>query len=483
MSADFATITPEIILAVAAMALLMVGAYGGEDRRSVPILWISAGLMLIMGLWIGYNGIGVHTAFGGSFVDDAYSRFAKVLILLSAAVMLVLGEGYLSRQGIMKFEYPILILLAVTGMMVMVSAGDLIVLYMGLELQSLALYVVAAFNRDSPRSTEAGLKYFVLGALSSGMLLYGASLVYGYTGSTRFADIAAVVSAEGVELGLTFGLVFVCAALAFKISAAPFHMWTPDVYEGSPTPVTAFFATAPKVAAAVLFARVLYDGFKPATGDWQQVLVFIAIASMFLGAIAAIGQSNLKRLLAYSSIGHMGYALVGLAAGTDAGAQSLLIYLTIYVVMNAGVFAFILTMERDGKPVASIPDLAGLARTRPAQALAVAILMFSLAGLPPLVGFFGKFFVFKAAVDAGLTALAVAGAIASVIGAYYYLNIVKVMYLDEPGRPLALRGSLVHTVALAVAAFIMAAGWLPLPFLEGFGIPETALAAAQSLTK
>ena len=481
MSADFIVILPEIILAVAAMALLMVGAYGGEDRRSALVLWISAALMAGLGLWIALNGAGSNAAFNGSFVDDGYSRFAKVLILLAAAIMLVLGESYLSDQGILKFEYPILILLAVTGMMVMVSAGDLIVLYMGLELQSLALYVVAAFNRDSARSTEAGLKYFVLGALSSGMLLYGASLVYGYTGTTRFAGIAEVIASDGVELGLTFGLVFVCAALAFKISAAPFHMWTPDVYEGSPTPVTAFFATAPKVAAAVLFARVLYDGFGNSIGDWQQILVFIAIASMFLGAIAAIGQSNLKRLLAYSSIGHMGYALVGLAAGTEAGAQSLLIYLTIYLVMNTGVFAFILTMERNGKPVASIQDLAGLSRTRPAQALGVAILMFSLAGLPPLVGFFGKFFVFKAAVDAGLAPLAVAGAVASVIGAYYYLNIVKIMYLDQPGQALGSNGRIVHHVALGLAAAIMAAGWLPLPFLQGFGVPEVALAAAQSL--
>ncbi len=325
-----------------------------------------------------------------------------MLILLSAALMLILGEDWFTRRGIMKFEFPVLVLLSAVGMMVMVSAGDLIALYMGLELQSLAAYVIAAINRDSVRSTEAGLKYFVLGALSSGMLLYGASLVYGYTGTTLFLGIGTIVAPEGVSLGLTFGLVFLCAALAFKISAAPFHMWTPDVYEGSPTPVTAFFATAPKVAAAVLFARVLYDGFGAAVQAWSQILVFIAIASMFLGSIAAIGQSNLKRLLAYSSIGHMGYALVGLAAGTPEGATSLLIYLAIYLVMNVGVFAFILTMERDGQPVEAVSDLAGLSRTRPAQAMAIAILMLSLAGLPPLVGFFAKFFVFKAAVDAGL---------------------------------------------------------------------------------
>ena len=478
---DYATVLPEILLAVGAMALLMFGAYGGEDRKASLILWLSTALLAAMGFWVAINGLGVNTAFAGSFVDDPYSRFAKILILFSAALMLLLGEDYLTRQGMMKFEFPILIVLAVTGMMIMVSAGDLIVLYMGLELQSLSLYVVAAFNRDSMRSTEAGLKYFVLGALSSGMLLYGASLVYGYAGTTGFEGVAKVINAEGMSLGMTFGLVFICAALAFKISAAPFHMWTPDVYEGSPTPVTAFFATAPKVAAGVLFARVLYDGFGHAVGDWQQVLVFIAVASMFLGAVAAIGQSNLKRLLAYSSIGHMGYALVGLAAGTEAGAQSLLVYLSIYLVMNIGVFAFILTMERDGQPVATIPDLAGLSNTAPAQAMAVAILMLSLAGLPPLVGFFAKFYVFKAAIDADLVALAVAGAVASVIAAYYYLNIVRVMYLNEPGEPLALRARPVHSLALGLAALIMAAGWLPLPFLGGFGVPEAAQAAAHSL--
>jgi NADH-quinone oxidoreductase subunit N len=313
------------------------------------------------------------------------------------------------------------------------------------------------------------------------LLLYGASLVYGYTGSARFEVIAAVIEAEGVSLGLTFGLVFLCAGMAFKISAAPFHMWTPDVYEGSPTPVTFFFATAPKVAAGGLFARVLFDGFGHAVPEWQQVLVFISIASMFLGAIAAIGQTNLKRLMAYSSIGHMGFALVGLAAGTEAGAQSLLMYLAIYVVMNLGVFAFILSMERDGRPVVAIADLAGLARVRPGHALAVAVLMFSLAGLPPMVGFFAKFFVFKAAVDAGLAPLALAGAVASVIGAYYYMNIVRVMYLSEPDQPLELRLGLLQTATIGASALIMGLGWLP--FLGGFGVPEMALGAAQALLR
>ncbi|MEO0622718.1 MAG: NADH-quinone oxidoreductase subunit NuoN [Pseudomonadota bacterium] len=481
MGADYATVLPELVMAGGAMALLMFGAYGGGDARRHLITALSAGLMIALGLWIATQGEGSTSAFGGAFVIDAYSRFAKVLILLSSGAMLMLGEAYLERRGILRFEYPVLIVLATLGMMVMVSAGDLISLYVGLELQSLALYVVAAFNRDSARSTEAGLKYFVLGALSSGLLLYGASLVYGYTGSTNLTIIAGVIKTEGVSLGLTFGLVFLCAALAFKISAAPFHMWTPDVYEGSPTPVTAFFATAPKVAAGALFARVLFDGFDGATGDWQQVLIFVAAASMFLGAIAAIGQTNLKRLMAYSSIGHMGFALVGLAAGTEQGAQALMLYLTIYVVMNIGVFAFLFAMERDGTPVVQISDLAGLAETRPAQALAFAVLMLSLAGLPPLVGFFAKFFAFKAAVDAGLAPLAVAGAIASVIGAYYYLNIVRVMYLSEQERPLELRTDVLGQAAIAISAVIMAAGWLP--FVGGFGLPEATLGAAQALLR
>ncbi len=481
MSGDYALVLPEIIMAVGAMALLMLGAFGGEERQTHRLVWASAALMAGLGAWIATGGAPEGVAFGGDFVVDGFSRFAKVLILLSSALVLLLGEDYLARRGVLRFEFPILILLATLGMLMMVSAGGLISLYMGLELQSLALYVIAAFNRDSPRSTEAGLKYFVLGALSSGLLLYGASLIYGYTGSTRFDKIAQVIEAEGVSLGLTFGLVFLCAAMAFKISAAPFHMWTPDVYEGSPTPVTFFFATAPKVAAGALFARVLFDGFGHAVAEWQQVLVFISIASMYLGAIAAIGQSNLKRLMAYSSIGHMGFALVGLAAGTEAGAQSLLLYLAIYVVMNLGVFAFILSMERDGRPVVAIADLAGLARVRPGHALAVAVLMFSLAGLPPMVGFFAKFFVFKAAVDAGLAPLALAGAVASVIGAYYYMNIVRVMYLTEPGKPLELRLGLLQTATIGTSALIMGLGWLP--FLGGFGVPEMALGAAQALLR
>lgn len=482
MSAEYAMVLPELIMAGSAMALLMLGAYGGGDRQQGLITGAAAGLMLALAVWIGTTTPSGQTAFSGAFVDDRFGQFAKVAVLFASAIMLVLGQAYLERRKLMRFEYPVLILLATLGMMMMVSSGDLIALYVGLELQSLALYVIAAFNRDSVRSTEAGLKYFVLGALSSGLLLYGASLVYGYTGSTNFTLISGVIKSEGVSLGLTFGLVFICAALAFKISAAPFHMWTPDVYEGSPTPVTAFFATAPKVAAGALFARVLYGGFGDAVHDWQQILVFVAIASMFLGAIAAIGQKNLKRLMAYSSIGHMGFALVGLAAGTETGAQSLMFYLAIYVVMNVGVFAFILSMEREGKPVVQISDLAGLSRDKPAHALGVAILMFSLAGLPPLVGFFAKFFVFKAAVEAGLAPLALAGAIASVIGAYYYLNIVRVMYLSEPDQPLELVGGVFAKTVMGIAAFAMVAGWLPF-VSSSVGLDEAAMGAAAALVR
>jgi NADH-quinone oxidoreductase subunit N len=337
---------------------------------------------------------------------------------------------YFRRARILKFEYPVLMLLASVGMGVLVSAGDLIALYLGLELMSLSLYVIAAFNRDSARSTEAGLKYFVLGALSSGMLLYGASLIYGYTGTVSFAGIAQGAAQGG--LGVTFGLVFLLVGLCFKVSAVPFHMWTPDVYEGAPTPVTAFFASAPKVAAIAIFMRVTTTAFPTILLQWQQILVFVAIASMALGSFAAIGQRNFKRLMAYSSIGHMGFALVGLAAGTQEGVQGVLIYIAIYVAMTLGTFAVILSMQRSGRMVEDISDLAGLSRTRPGMAFLLAMLLFSLAGIPPLAGFFAKFYVFLAAINSGLYVLAVIGVLTSVVGAYYYLAIVKIMYFDEP---------------------------------------------------
>jgi len=426
---DVSAVLPELILAVGAMALLMFGVFSGE--RSAPLVSAAAIVVLLLAAAAVMLGEGEGAIFGGAFVVDGFGRFLKVAALLGSAVAIVLAGRFSRREGFERFEYPILILLGTLGMMVMISANDLISLYLGLELQSLAAYVVAAIDRDSERSTEAGLKYFVLGALSSGMLLYGASLVYGFTGFTSFPEIAAALS-SGRSTGLVIGLVFVLAGLAFKISAVPFHMWTPDVYEGAPTPVTAFFASAPKLAAAGMLIRIVIDAFGPITADWQQVVAFIAIASMLLGSFAAIGQRNIKRLMAYSSIGHMGFALVGLAAGTADGVQGVLVYMSIYVAMTLGTFAVILSMRRDGKYVETISDMAGLSRTHPTMAFFLAMLLFSLAGIPPLAGFFAKFYVFLAAIKAGLYLLAVIGVLTSVVGAYYYLAIVKLMYFDEP---------------------------------------------------
>ena len=476
ISVDMQTVLPEIALAVFAMLALLAGVYTGKDKTAPLMVWVTSAVFVLIAAVIGYGGSGTTTAFGGTFVDDAFARFAKVVILLSAAAVLLMSQDYMTKRSLLRFEYPLLVALSVVGMMVMVSAGDLMVLYMGLELQSLALYVVAALRRDSVKSTEAGLKYFVLGALSSGLLLYGASLTYGFAGTTLFTGI--IASAEGgVSLGLLFGVVFMLAGFAFKVSAAPFHMWTPDVYEGSPTPVTAFFATAPKVAAMGLFARVVHDAFGGIVGDWQQIVAFLSVVSMFLGAIAAIGQTNMKRLMAYSSISHMGFALMGLAAGTAFGVQAMLIYMAIYVTMNVGTFAFILSMERDGRPVTDISALNQYAKVEPLKALAVLLLMFSLAGVPPLVGFFGKFYVLRAAYEAGLGWLAVAGVVASVIGAFYYLRIVFFMYFgeqqDEPldrGMPPVLWGFLV------ASATIMLVGIVNL-----FGIEPLAQAAAATL--
>ena len=473
--ADFKTVLPEVILAVYAMGALMFGVYTGKDRVAPMIAWATAGLFLALALWIGLAGEGTTTAFHGMFVDDAFARFAKVTVLVSAAAVLVMSLDYLIRRDLLRFEYPVIMTLSVIGMMMMVSAGDLMALYMGLELQSLSLYVLAALRRDSVKSTEAGLKYFVLGALSSGLLLYGASLTYGYAGTTQFAGIFEAVSHE-VPLGLLFGLVFMLAGLAFKISAAPFHMWTPDVYEGSPSPVTAFFATAPKVAAMALFARLAHDAFGAIPSDWTQVAAALAVVSMFLGAVAAIGQRDIKRLMAYSSIAHMGYALVGLASGTAEGVQAMLVYMAIYVTMNVGTFAFILSMERDGRPVTDIAGLNMFAKAEPLKALALLILMFSLAGVPPMVGFFGKFYVLAAAVNADMTWLAVAGAVASVIGAFYYLRIVFYMYFGKEGEVLESRMSPVQWGMLVGVAAINV-----LAVINLFGIEPAAATAAAAL--
>ena len=478
ISADLSIALPEILLAVYAMAALMFGAFGGKDRVASLLVWTTAAVLVALALWIGARPAGAREAFGGMFLDDAFARFSKVMILAAGAAVLLAGKDFMLRRGILRFEYPILIAFAVLGMMMMVSAGDLIALYVGLELQSLSLYVIAAMRRDSARSTEAGLKYFILGALASGLLLYGASLVYGFSGTTMFSDIITTVSAGEMPLGLLIGLVFLLAGLAFKVSAVPFHMWTPDVYEGAPTPVTAFFSTAPKVAAVALLARVLHDAFGPATNEWGQIIAFLAVASMFLGAIAAIGQRDIKRLMAYSSITHMGFALVGLAAGTATGVQATLVYMAIYVTMNIGVFAFILSMERDGRPVTDITSLNMYAKREPTKALAMLVLLFSLAGVPPLVGFFGKFYVLWAAVEAGLTWLAIAGVIASVIGAFYYLRIVYYMYFGEESEPLDGVMPPVQQGLLLASALIMVVGVVNL-----FGIDSFAATAAQTLVR
>jgi NADH-quinone oxidoreductase subunit N len=475
---DLSVIAPELALALFAMGALMWGAYAREDASRM-ILWVTSGVLVLVGVWIGFQSGETRTAFDGSFVSDGFARFAKVLILFGAAATLAMSADFLERIALLKFEFPVLIVLSVVGMCTMVSAGDLIVLYMGLELQSLALYVVASFRRDSLRSTEAGLKYFVLGALSSGLLLYGASLAYGFSGTTTFAGIAQIVGAERpMSTGLLVGLVFIVAGMAFKLSAVPFHMWTPDVYEGSPTPVTAFFSTAPKAAAAGMLARVLFDAFGAAVADWQQILALISLLSMFLGSFAAIGQSNIKRLMAYSSIAHMGYALMGLAAGTQQGAEALLVYMAIYVTMNVGVFAFILNMRRDGAQVTDIASLGLYSRVNPAGALALLVLMFSLAGVPPFVGFFGKLYVLRAAVDAGLLWLAVGGMIASVIGAYYYLRIVFLMYFGQDVDPLDGRMPRLHWGLMSASALAMVLGVFNL-----FGVGSLAASAAATLVQ
>jgi NADH-quinone oxidoreductase subunit N len=478
LNQDISIVLPEIVLAVYAMAALMWAVYRGKDAETPMLMWLTAIVMAGLGAWIGLQPEGTHTAFDGAFVNDGFARFSKVIVLFSGAIVLLMSQDYLARNKLLQFEFPVLIALATVGMMMMVSAGDLMALYMGLELQSLSLYVIASFRRDSVRSTEAGLKYFVLGALSSGLLLYGASLVYGYAGTTSFAGIAEAAGQDGLSLGLLVGLVFLLTGLAFKVSAVPFHMWTPDVYEGSPTPVTAFFATAPKAAALGLFARVMFDGFGNATAEWGQIVALLSVLSMFLGAVAAIGQTNIKRLMAYSSISHMGFALMGLASGTEMGVQAMLIYVAIYVTMNVGVFAFILNMEKDGRAVTDINALSMYSRVEPLRAAALMVLLFSLAGIPPLVGFFGKLYVLQAAIDAGYFWVAIGGVIASVIGAFYYLRIIYLMYFGEPKD--ALDGSMpaLHWVALMASAFVMLAGVINL-----FGVEALAGAAAATLVQ
>ncbi|WP_152047909.1 NADH-quinone oxidoreductase subunit NuoN [Aureimonas psammosilenae] len=473
-SASLSIAMPEVILGVGAMVLLMIGVFSGERSTRFMTSLAVALLIVTAARLIFFTPDG--RAFSGSFELDAFARFMKIVVLIGSAAALVMTVGYSESDHFNRFEFPVIICLATVGMMVMVSAGDLIALYMGLELLSLSSYVVAAFNRDSVKSTEAGLKYFVLGALSSGILLYGASMVYGFTGQIEFQAIARALTVENRSFGLLVGLVFVIAGLAFKLSVVPFHMWTPDVYEGSPTPVTAFFASAPKVAAMGLLTRFTMEGFGPYVADWRQVLVFVSILSMAFGAFAAIGQRNIKRLMAYSSIGHMGYALVGLAAGDEAGVRGVAVYMAIYMVMSLGVFAVIMAMRRRDGVTQDVYELNGLSQTNPGMALALTILMLSLAGLPPLGGFIAKYYVFMAAVGAGLWPLAIIGVVTSVVSLFYYLRIVKVMWFDEPNAPLApasmeLRGVLALSTLFIFPVYIVFAG----PLLAA------AQAAARSL--
>ncbi|MBX6320691.1 MAG: NADH-quinone oxidoreductase subunit NuoN [Rhodospirillaceae bacterium] len=423
---------PEIVLIAAGLALLMLGVFR-RDNPTRLVAWLSVAALTVAGVLVLAGPAEGEAAFGGLFVVDRFAVFLKVLVLAGSALSIIMALDFVEREHMSRFEFPILMVFATLGMLMMLSANDLIALYIGLELQNLALYVVASFQRDSLRSTEAGLKYFVLSALSSGLLLYGASMIYGFVGSTGFVAIASAMSAAepGPSIGVIIGLVFLAAGLAFKISAVPFHMWTPDVYEGAPTPVTAFFSVAPKVAALGLFIRVLVGPFGSQTAQWQQIVMFISVASMLLGAFAAINQTNFKRLMAYSSIGHIGYALIGLTPGTPLGVRSVLIYMAIYIFMNLGTFAVILCMRQRGRMVEGIYDLAGYSKTHPGMAAALAALMFSMAGIPPLAGFFAKLFVFQAAVNAGLFWLAVVGVVTSVVSAFYYLRIVKIMYFDE----------------------------------------------------
>jgi len=472
----FASVLPEIILTIAALALMLVAAFAGDGSARLNS-WLAVAALAVAGLAL--SSPAVHAGgeiFEGLYRADAFGAFAKVLIYVAAGASILLAPRFFDGEGGLRAEYPVLILLACIGMTMMVSASDFLTLYVGLELNSLAAYVLASFMRRDVRSAEAGLKYFVLGALASGILLYGMSLLYGFSGTTNFAGVARSVG-DGLGAGELFGLVFLLSGLAFKISAVPFHMWTPDVYEGAPTPVTAFFASAPKVAALGLTTRVAISALGPAGHDWQQIIIFMALASIVLGAVAAINQPNIKRLLAYSSINNIGFALIGLAAGTAEGVAAVMSYLAIYVVMTIGSFVCVLQMrDRNGQPVESIASLAGLSQSRPGLAAAFAIFMFSLAGIPPLFGFWAKFLVFDAAVGAGLTALAAIGIASSVIGAFYYLKIIKTIYFDAPAEGFSEERSALDYSLMTVCAAVIVLGYLLNPVLG-----SASAAAAASL--
>ena len=465
---DFTVALPEIFLACAAMALLMLGVFQG-DKATKEVSWLSVAALIFAGVLVVSRGMERRTGLEDMFIVDGFGMFMKLFVIAGAVVALIGAIRFNAREKTERFEFPILILLATIGMMMMISANDLISLYLGLELQSLSLYILTAYNRDDVRSTEAGLKYFVLGAVASGMLLYGSSMVYGFAGTTSFTSLAEVFGAtDSGSIGIIIGIVFISAGLAFKVSAVPFHMWTPDVYEGAPSHVTSFLSVAPKIAAMALFTRILYDPFGHLVGEWRQIIATISLLSMVIGALGAISQRNFKRLMAYISIGHMGYALSSFAAGTEDGVRGVLIYMAMYVFMVGGTFAIILCMRRDGKPVEQIGDLSGLARTQPALAVALAIFMFSMAGIPPLAGFWSKFYVFYAAINANLYTLAIGGMMVSVVGAFYYIRVVKIMFFDEPvgafdtplGKELA---GVIFVTALATVLF----GIFPSPIISG----------------
>ena len=473
---DILILGPEILLIIYSIIAILTASFLKSNKSYNLIFQATVIIFLISAIILYFTPFETQTNVNGIFVRDTFSKFFQILILLSVSCLLFMSKQYLQKNNLFKPEYPILIIFSTLGMMIMISSHNFLLLYLGLEIQSLSLYVVSSFRRDNYKSTEAGLKYFILGSLSSGLMLFGISLIYGSTGSINFEIISSMINYEGFFPGIVAGLVFLICGFAFKASAVPFHMWTPDVYEGSPTPVTAFFATVPKLAAVGVLLRVLFDCFGPIVESWQQVIIIISVLSMFLGSVAAIGQNNIKRLMAYSSIGHIGFVLMGVASGTDKGISAVLIYMVLYIIMNVGVFVFILNMERNGVAVTTINSLNMYNNVSKSQTLFLTILLFSLAGIPPLAGFFGKFFIFNAAINAGLSWLAVMGGIASVIAAFYYLRIVYLMYFGLSSDPLSGKMPTAHWIILSGSALLMLIGIINL-----YGLEKPSLLAATSL--
>ena len=473
---DILILGPEILLIIYSIIAILTASFLKSNKSYNLIFQATVIIFLISAIILYFTPFETQTNVNGIFVRDTFSKFFQILILLSVSCLLFMSKQYLQKNNLFKPEYPILIIFSTLGMMIMISSHNFLLLYLGLEIQSLSLYVVSSFRRDNYKSTEAGLKYFILGSLSSGLMLFGISLIYGSTGSINFEIISSMINYEGFFPGIVAGLVFLICGFAFKASAVPFHMWTPDVYEGSPTPVTAFFATVPKLAAVGVLLRVLFDCFGPIVESWQQVIIIISVLSMFLGSVAAIGQNNIKRLMAYSSIGHIGFVLMGVASGTDKGVSAVLIYMVLYIIMNIGVFVFILNMERNGVAVTTINSLNMYNNVSKSQTLFLTILLFSLAGIPPLAGFFGKFFIFNAAINAGLSWLAVMGGIASVIAAFYYLRIVYLMYFGLSSDPLSGKMPTSHWIILSGSALLMLIGIINL-----YGLEKPSLLAATSL--